>query len=273
MAITGRYAKKSYRKRARRPRGRKPYAKRSSKIAKVVRKVLSSTLERKAWFFASANIGMTSAHNAQIETSPPTKPLTSNLIPQIVQGTGHSQRIGNEVSVSNAYIKGLVNIRAFDATNNPLPVPIWVKMWLVSYKVTNQPSLTEVNTFSQFFDSNNTSTGFQANTLDMILTPNKDVWTVHKTKMIKLGTSNTYNGISATPITTAGYFDNSPMSAPFYFNFTKLIHKLKFDDTVNNLCTNRNLFIIYQCVNADGQSSTYTPAEIHTSVRVEYTDA
>lgn len=259
------YAKKTYRKRARRPRARRPYAKRSSKIAMVVKKVLSRNLERKAWFFSSANIGMTTA-------STTVAPLVSNLIPSLVQGTGHSQRIGNEVKVSRAYIKGYINVRPYNLQNNPLPLPVMVKMWLVSYKITNQPSLTSASLFSNFFDSNNSSAGFQSNILDVLLTPNKDVWTVHSTKTLKLGSANTFNGTTAD-ITTFGYFDNSPMIAPFYFDCTKHLDKLKFDDTVNNLCTNRNLFLIYQCVNADGQSSTYTPCEIHTSQRVEYTDA
>lgn len=257
-------SKKTYRKRTRRPRGRKPYAKRSSAIVKVVKKVLSRNLERKAWFFSSANIGMTTA-------STTVAPLVSNLIPQLVQGTGHSQRIGNEVKVSKAYIHGYVNMREWNATVNPQPFPIFVKMWLVSYKITNQPSLTTASLFSNFFESNNSSAGFQQNMLDIILTPNKDVWTVHKTKTIKLGVSS--QSLNNTPVGGNQYFDNSPMTAPFYFDCTKHLDKLKFDDTVNNLCTNRNLFLIYQCVPADGQSSTYTPCEIHTSQRVEYTDA
>lgn len=257
------YAKKSYRKRARRPRAR-PYAKRTSSIARVVKKVLSRNLERKTWLSYNSNSNLATA-------STTVAPAVSDLLPQILQGTGASQRIGNEVKITKAFIRGYVNLRPYDATLNPLPVPIYVKMWLVSYKLTNQPSFTTAALFSNFFQTNNSSVGFQANMLDTILEVNKEAWTVHKTKIVKIGTSSA-NSLNL-PTNYAGYMDNSPMSAPFYFEFAKHLDKLKYDDTVNNLCTNRNLFIIYQAVNANGETSTYIPAEIHASKVIHYTDA
>lgn len=253
-------------------RGRRNYRKRRSvprkgrkTIAKVVKKVLASTLERKAWFFSSANISLTTAHSTRA-------PVALNLIPGLVQGTGHSQRIGNEVKVSRAYVKGYVNLRAYDATANPGYLPVMVKFYLSSYKINNQPDITVSTTFNTFFESNNSAVGFQGNILDCILTSNKDAWTVHSTKTVKLGASSIYtNGT----LIANGYYDNSPMIAPFYFDYTKHISKIKFDDTVNNLCTNRNLYLFFQVIQADGSSSTgaITPAELHSSIRVEYTDA
>lgn len=258
------YAKKTYRKRGGRKPTRKPYAKRSSAIAKVVKKVLSRNLERKTWTFSSANQGIKTA-------SAVSAPYVSDLLPQVTQGTGVSQRIGNEIKVTKAYIRGYVNIRQYDATDNPLSLPVLVKMYLVSYKISNQPNFTFASLYSNFFQTNNSSVTWQSNMLDMFLELNKEVWTLHKTKVIKIGASSVSN--NQVPVQGGNYFDNSPMTVPFYFEYAKHLDKLKYDDTVNNICTNKNLLLIFQAVNADGSTSIYTPAEVHQQKVVHYTDA
>lgn len=263
------YGKKGYRKRAGRRSTRKPYAKRSRAITKVVKKVLSRNLEKKAFHFALANEALTIA-------TPSLVPKAIDLVPALAQGTGASQRIGNEILVKNAYIKGFVNIKAYNATTNPNAVPIYVKFWLLSCKKTNTPAMATISTFSTFFESMNSGLPFQGSTLDMLLTVNKDVWTVHSTKLVKIGVSTSVGGNN--PVATTGYFDNSQMSKPFYFNYTKHLKKIMYDDTVNNVSTNRNLFLVIQPANADGTTTVdptiiINPAEIHTVQLVEYTDA
>ena len=257
-----RYAKPSRpyaKKRPVRRAARKPRTARKS-ITKIVKSIISRQAENKAWFDYGAN-------QAIYCTSGGT-PTNKNLVPLLNQGTGHSQKIGNEVRVKSAYIRGHVNILPYDATLNPAPLPLYVKIWITSCKSQHNTALSVTDIGNAFFDIVNSSVGFQGSMLDMDFTPNKDSWTVHASKVFKIGVGYS----SATgPTLVNSYFDNSPMSVPFYFNIGKYLKTIKYSD--NNVPTNRNLFIVFQAVPANGSAPVgNAPAEFHYSTRVEYED-
>ena len=80
-----------------------------------------------------------------------------------------------------------------------------------------------------------------------------------------------YN-ITAT-VNNASYFDNSPMSVPFQFNFGRKLGKLVYDEDTT-YASNRNMFIVFQVVAANGSNSGgQIMAEYHYTTRVEYEDA
>lgn len=232
------------------------------RIAKVVKRILHTELENKVWISYGSNTA--------IVTATTLAPTFLQLLPQPIQGTGHSQRIGNEIRVVKSYVNGRINLLPYNSITNPLSTPVLVKMWVLSYKVNNQPTMTSASTFSTFFETNNSAVPFQGQILDTVLTVNKDAWTVHTSKTIELG--STYPS-STGPVGTGGYFDNSKMTLPFSFSLAKFAKKIKFDDTVNNLATNHNLWLIFQCVNADGSTSAQQACEVHYNLRVEYEDA
>lgn len=242
---------------------KKPARKVSTAVKSYVRRAISSNLENKVFIAYTANTNINT-------TGPSQAPTASQLLPYPAQGVGHSQRVGNEILVKRAYITGRINILPYNSLTNPLSTPILVKMWLVSNKQANNFSPTSTTAYNNFFEVMNGSIGFQANTLDLFLTPNKDAWTVHASKTMHLGA--TYAS-SSGQVGTSGYFDNSKMSLPFYFSYAKHIKHLKFDDTTL-LPTNKNLYLVYQAVNADGSNSlNETLCEVHYSIRVEYEDA
>lgn len=255
--------KRTYGKKRIYRRRRAPARKANAKIARVVKRILHKQLENKVWISYASNIGLRTATASAVVPS-------VNLLPNVIQGTGHSQRIGNEIKVVKAFIKGYINLLPYNAVNNPLSTPVMCKMWVVSYKQNNQLDNTALTTFQTFFETNNSSTGFQGNMLDLCLTVNKDAWTVHAQKTIQLG--STYPS-STGPVGTGGYFDNSKMILPYYFDYTKHIKTIKYDDTVNNLSTNRNIWILWQQIYADGSSTSIIPVETHFNIRVEYEDA
>jgi len=248
---------------AKRPNKRVPRKRSGGRqaIAKIVKSVMTRQAESKTWF----DYGV----NQSIITASTSVPTNINLVPQLSQGVQKSQRVGNEVTVKSGYIRGHVNILPYDVTLNNLPVPCYVKIFIVSQKVIQSNTLSDTVISSTFFDIGNSSAAFQGNMLDVGLTIDKDQWVLHGSKTIKLGSG--YPS-STGPVGAAGYFDNSPMSAPFYFNFGKTLKKLKFEDT-NTEPTNRNLWIIFQAVPANGASgASQRMAEFHYSTRVEYTD-
>jgi hypothetical protein len=239
---------------------------RRAKLGKAIKSFVKAAIHRnaenKVWVNYAANISLATA-------SPSTVLPSISLLPTPVQGTGHGQRIGNEVRIVKNYIKGYINLLPYNAITNFLSAPIMVKMWIASYKLANNPNTAATATFSSFFEINNSSAPPQGTMLDMVLTTNKEVWTVHKTKTFEIGASS----FSSTgPVGSGAYFDNSKMTLPYYFNLTKYTKSLKFDDGTT-LQTNKNLFILFQCVNADGTAATGPVAETHFCHRCEYEDS
>lgn len=229
-------------------------------IVKIVKGIISRQAENKAWF----DYGV----NQSIATATTSTPTNKNLIPLPAQGTGHSQRVGNEIRVKSGYVKGHVNILPYDATLNSNPLPVWVKIWILSCKSQNTTSLASTDIGNSLFDIVNSSVGLQGNMLDIDFTLNKEQWTCYGMKSFKLGVGAI---TSVGPVGTNSYYDNSPMSVPFYFNIGKHMKLIKFSD--NTTPTNRNMFICFQVVPANGVSgSNQIPAEFHYSTRIEYED-
>ena len=212
--------KRTYGKRKATRRPRAPRAKVSDSVRKYVKTAIHRSIENKV----ATSVGV---NQSIITANPSFSPYFLDLLPRPSQATGHAGRIGNEIRLVNAYIRGRINIIPYNAVTNPIPTPLLVKMWLCSNKVSNNPQMNVLSTFSTFFDTGNVNSIFQGNALDMILSPNKDAWTVHKTKSIKLGAAY---ASSTGPVNTAGYFDNSAMSVPFSFPISQYVKTLKYDD-------------------------------------------
>ncbi len=252
--------------RSRRPAKRVPRKRGGGRkaITQIVKSVLSRQAENKTWFDYGANQSISS-------TTGGLTPTFKNLLPQLSQGSSHSNRIGNEVRVKSAYIRGHVNILPYDATLNPqqCPPPLYVKMWICSAKAINTNNLALTTIGTNFFDVVSGSVSFQSNMLDIDFTTNKDAWIVHATKTVKIG-AGSY--VSTGPISQYAYLDNSPMSVPFAFSYGKNLKTLKYDDS-GPIPTNRNMFIVFQAVPANGATAGgYIPAEFHYTTRVEYED-
>lgn len=248
----------AYRKKS--VRGRVGARKVSKGVRSYIKRALRSNAETKTFINYGANQSIAGASSS-------TAPTTINLCPQIVQGVGKSQRVGNSVSVSSATIKGRVNILPYNSITNPAPAPVLIKMWLLSSIVTNAPAVGTIASWSSFFDINNSSIGFQNNPLDLVLPTNKDLWRIHATRQIKIGASAASNAVPSPN----SFYDNSPMSAPFSFSFGKHIKTLKYDDTTAP-ATNKNLFLVFQVVNADGTTTALTSAEYHAVWTINYKD-
>lgn len=242
--------------------------KKSGKISKSfvakVKKVIHRQAENKVWLAYGAN--------NSISTASSTTPTNLQLVPNVSQGTGHANRIGDEITVQKAFVKGFVNLLPYNSVSNPTVGPLYVKMWLFSVKnMTNSAALSTSTVSSNFFEAGTSSTGFQGNMLDMILTENQQLVTIYKTKIVLLETGAT-QGSTYYNSAGASCGGNGRFSAPFYFSYAKHMKRLKYDDTSPAQPTNRNLWLAFQAVYADGTSLALTPAEYHYSIRVEFED-
>jgi hypothetical protein len=242
---------------------KKPYA---VATRAYVKKMIHNNIENKKAQDYKANESLNTALN-------PGAPATIFLLPKLLQGiTGGSStgRIGNEIRLVKGIISGFVNIRPYNASTNHLCTQL-VKIWLLSYKPENATTTAQID-WAKYFEVGNTAAGFQTDPLDMLLNVNKDLFIVHETREFKLGTASQS---SLTNGTAGQYFDNSPMTQKFYFNWGKYCKtKLKYDDNVSDQPTNRNFFICFQSVNADGSATNNkTPCEFHYVNNMEYEDA
>lgn len=199
-------------------------------------------------------------------------PFAINLVPLPTQGSSQNQRIGNTIKCVKGFIRGHVNLLPYNATTNPEVAPLYVKMWLCSNKTINTTAISGTNCSNDFFELGASTTGFQGNMLDLELTNNKDNWNIYKTKTFELGLTSAGSVLGGLQSYAQGY-DNSRFSRPFYFSFGRHMKKqIKFNDT-QLAPTNINMFLLFQCVYADGSSTAVTPAEVHYTSRVEYEDA
>lgn len=232
-------------------------------IAMAIKRAIARNIENKVYSKYATNVPI-------VTTSLTTPTYLGNLLPQITNGTNNTERIGNHIRIKHAYIRGVVNLLPYSVLTNPLSTPVIVKMWLASTKQINTNDLALTACSTNFFDAGASPAGFQGNVLDTLLSPNKDAWVIHATKTVELGA--TYASATGA-VGTSGYFDNSKMTMPFYFSYGKKFRgEIKYNDATT-IPTNRNLFLIFQAVYADGSFLGTQIAEYHYTCRVEYEDA
>lgn len=239
----------------------------SKKIKSFVKRAIHRNIENKEIITYAANQGCLAWATGVAGRS-------IALLPPIQQGTGNSQRIGNQVKIVSGIIKGQVNLLPYDATTNPAPTPVWVKIYMVRllYTQAQDPTLATAYT-DNFFRGVNSAYPFQSNVLDMDLPINDDWFRVLATKTFKLGAAS---ATALGAVTTTGYYDNSPMCKKFTFNWSKWARKvLKFNDNVLNYYPqNDNIYLVFQPMYADGRvTNPYTPVEMHYVNHVKYEDA
>lgn len=258
-------------------RMRRGYGRKKSVVKKAVRKGRSQAFRKKVLSVihraAEDKNYVTYAANQSIVSAQVNIPFNINLVPPITLGTGQSNRIGNQVSIRRAAIRGLVNLVPYNATTNPTVGPVYVKMFLFSVKnMQNSASLSSTSIGSNFFDTGASSAGFQNSTLDIVLPVNKNLITLHKTKTVLLSSGatqgSTYYNSAGGSCGSSGRF-----SAPYTFSYGKLMKSLRYDDASPTQPTNRNLWLAMQAVYADGTSVAGSiMAETHYSIQVDYED-
>lgn len=250
-------------------RAYRPRVSKKGKVSKPIKSYIQRALSRNQESKETTSFGL----NQSILTVANSTPTAINLLPTPAQGTGDSERIGNEIEVKKLIVTGFVNMTAYDATNNPTaPAPLLVKMWVVSAKNINTNTFSNTSASSSFFQVSNSSTGFQATIRDQLLPVNPDLFTVHRVKTFKIGFGSTSAYAPATG--TSAYFDNSPMIKQFTFDCSKYVSKLKYDEG-QTWATNKNMFLVTTVTRADGTvtSATLAPAEYHWRVQCIYKDA
>lgn len=242
-------------------RKRKPTARRAptKKVSFAVKKYVKSAIHR----------SMENKYHLSYATNTPMGSGQFSLLlnPQINQGTGSAQRSGNQVSVKSAYINFAVTLSTYNATTNPYPAPMHFRWFLISQR---QSNLSPLNT-TNFFEVNNSSTGWQGTYLDQLFRVNPEHYKVHKEGFFRLGVTGQSNSF---PVTSTTIHDNSKFSITKKLYFNKYINKiLKYDDTSLQVL-NTNCWLVILATQANGLSILpYIPSYINYAVHHIYEDA
>lgn len=260
------YAKRFYRRRPRKYiRRRKTISKRRSAVSTRIKRYVKRELHRNLENKERVNY----ASNQSIITSDATT-CTYPLLVATGNSTNEDGRLGNQFKVVKGQLKMCINLKNYDATTNPYPVPVWVKIWIIRDMVTqSQQATLPSGIYNNFFRAGATTYSFGGTPLDIVSETNKEFFRVLSTRTFKLGTSYPGNNGGAN-----WYSDNSPMCKYLTINWGKWCKKqIKCSDG-SSYPTNHNLYIVFQAVNADGTScSGKTMVEWHYTNLMQFEDA
>lgn len=251
-----RYKRKTYRK-----KGGK--CKVSKCVKKYVKNYIAKQVENKYL--------ISRATNQLIATTYAATPTAISLLPALSSGSSRHTRVGNRVKLVRGFISGRINLAPYNSVQNINGCPIAVKMWLMSSKAYNEiGAFSGTPAASAFFKSDTSPAGMSGSVLDLTQSVDDENFKVYAQKTIVLGTSSATNNF---PSTSVDAYTNNAFSAPFYFNWSKIVKFLKYNDTASSsIPTNRNLWLVFQAVSLDGRSVTLTPAEMHYTIENHYED-
>lgn len=262
-------------------RRRVKYAKGKKPLVRLIKKVMSSEMEQKRLTTEfTKNLyhigGTTNFRDQNIICLTPNDAIGS--IYQMVQGNSQQTRVGNRINIKRLIFRGILAPTPYNATTNPTPNPVMVRMIIVSTKrnVAGQSIADIYNICNNTLFANGSSSLGMLGTLYDIITPyNSDVITVHYQKTFKLGYES-YTGVTGgADVGHTKASNDYRLNHRWSINCAKYVNKvLKFNDNAGGT-TSRQVYVVFQPINFNGAipASTTTPAGLVAGVDVFYTDA
>lgn len=284
------FKKRNYRRRrgARKPGYRKAVRKavktvQNARIKAVVQRVIGRQAETKVsqeygtLVPITLQAGVTSMNqNSYCITAGSSNFTTASNI--IIKGISQGQRIGDEIRVKAHYFNYQMTMRPYNATTNPTPEPVVVKLWWVRPKTSQSLGVTEANyisnlTTSNFFEHDATSEcGLAGDMGDLMKKIDRDNYRVFASRTHKLYYAGTLGAPSGVQPGFFGYANND-----FNFMATGRIKikgfNVKFNNSNGNP-QNQPIFCIIQVLNADGSipPSTHQAVDFRFNNAIYFTD-
>jgi len=271
------YAKRSYRKRAKkstRKSSRRPRV--SKSIKRYVKRTIHSLAENKC---VSTALNLNSnffnaASNGWVTNN--VFPLTpDDTVLTISQNNTQSGRVGNRIRVMKSTTKFCLTQNAYNATTNLFPQPCDVRVFVFSLKQEPIIGLNgSVSQFSSLFQNGNSSYGPSTYITDQIADFNKDNFTIHYDKMVKIGHSQ---ATGTGGVAGSQYFANNDykMNVMRKINTTKMISKTYgWNDSNANPHVGKAVYIAFLPSLASGSVATagQQPFQIWFNTKIEYED-
>lgn len=239
-------------KRSKRPRvARKTYRRRRTALTRRIKEVVQSLNEDKMAYTTTGNslIKFNSGIDAVGDLI--------QILPNISQGVGENQRIGNEIRAKNLNVKGYVKLDIGDIADNTAMPNVVVRMMILSMKVTQsyQDAQTLSSKIGTLLNKGGTTTAFAGNLQDIYAPINRNVFTVHHDKKFYLR-QDFLNVIGAAPPSTHVAQDISKTVKFFNLNVKCKGRVLRYDEDVGSdvLPSNFGPFLVLGYSYLDGSS-------------------
>jgi len=230
---------------------------------KITKEDINRAISRRLENKVTCDFASNQTINPAAVGSPPT---TRYLLPILGQGLGQGNRIGNQIHVRSGKLCLFINCNRH--SGNMINSPLMVRVWVLSYKLVNSNT---VPAFTSFFQTGSGTAGFQENMLDMLLPVNKDSFTVYFDQTYKIGLGS----VLASNIDTTNNLDNSSFNHRIDVDWGSHFKQVLDYNDSDNVPTNRNLFVVFQAIRADGAatvSDNDSGAEYHLTNTVYYED-
>jgi len=239
-------------------------------IKKMIRREIARNIENKGrQHFVEDHLIQCSTNVSGFDASIfPVGPAAGTL--DIQQGPGQGARIGNQIKTKRLMFKGTIVPLAYNASTNPLPQPIQIKMWLFYNRIlpTFEPTPAAL---ADFFQDNNSSEGFSDDLVDLWKPVNTDNYRVLATRIFKVGNAMYNTAAGGSTNSQFGSNNDFKLSTNFSIDCTKMIPKItKYNDN-NSDPTTRNLYCMMQVVRADGGTTLSNWVMARCSYMLDYT--
>jgi len=268
------YKNMAYRKRKPYTKKRKSAKKRPMRrkggkaLRRLIKRELARQVENKSVQYFNYDTRLYSVAGANFATNN-IFPCGPSAIMPITQGTGQGNRVGNSIHTKKLMLKGTLVPLAYDATFNPVPMPVQIRM-VIFYDKLDPMTVPNPTATNDFFQNGSGVKGFANDLVDMWTPVNTDKYRILTTRTFKLGNAD-YSGTGASA--TSHYFANNDfkMNANFSLNLTKYYHKaLKFNDATTTP-SNRNVYCMFYYELANGGASLNVGYMVGLQYMLEYT--
>ena len=242
---------------------------RKNALAKTVRTIIQQQAEKKRVQFTQEDKLLYAYNSASWAASIfPVTPYGASLT--LNQGVGDGSRVGNRVKLSKLRFRGMIVPTGYNATTNPNPVPVAVKMWLL-YDKENPNTISPPG--SDFLQNGNSSGPLQATITDSFASVNSDRWVVKAEKIFKLGFS-AYGGTGTQPAFQSTTNNDFKLMHEFDMDLLPLVSKTVVYDDNTSIPETRGLFCVMEVLNIFGSTLPVAAAlaEMHYQLTMEYTD-
>lgn len=214
----------------------------------MVNRAIARTEEKKESQLYSINTPIPSTASAGwTASSISIAPSSTGFV--IPNGTGQGNRIGNVIRTKRAVIKGILHQNIYNATTNPQPQPVEVRMLIFKDKF--NPSAQPAAVALDLFQTGSTAAGPANDLADMMLDVNLDRYQVYHDQIFKLGFAN--NGGLGTNTSFQSFSNNDfKINCSFSVDITKFLPKtITYNDT-SPAPMNNNLWMIFLPAFASG---------------------
>jgi len=261
-------------------RKRKPYTKKRKSanrgrrkgagkaLRRLIRRELSRQVENKAVQYFNYDTRLYSVAGANFATNN-ILPCGPSAIMPITPGTGQGNRVGNSIRTKKLMFKGTLVPLAYEATFNPVPMPVQIRM-VIFYDKLDPMTVPNPTAANDFFQNGSGVKGFANDLVDMWTPVNTDKYRILTTRTFKLGNAD-YSGTGSS--TVSHYFANNDfkMNANFSINLTKYYPKVvKFNDATTTP-SNRNIYAMFYYELANGGASLNVGYMVGLQYMLEYT--